>query len=165
MVERIRILPTQDTGVRSLVWEEPPCRRATRTARHNYWARVLQPLKTAPLGPVRNQRRQHSEEPTHHRRGTTRGSPHAARKTQHKQKQSGVLKGCSSHAIHLEQTIQWLLVDSQARAATRVNVRMFPSPRKEAPTLRLHVPAHPRQPLDTTRPLSAYIQLPVLDVP
>ena len=29
-------LPTQGTWVRSLVWEDPTCRRATKPVRHNY---------------------------------------------------------------------------------------------------------------------------------
>ena len=28
----------QGTQVRSLVWEDPTCRRATKPANHNYWA-------------------------------------------------------------------------------------------------------------------------------
>ena len=35
----IRIcLPMQGTRVRSLVWEDPTCRGATRPVSHNYWA-------------------------------------------------------------------------------------------------------------------------------
>ena len=36
-------LPTQGTRVRSLVWEAPTCRRATKPVRHNYWACALEP--------------------------------------------------------------------------------------------------------------------------
>ena len=48
---RIR-LPMQGTRVRSLVWEDPTCRRATKPVRHNYWPRVPQLLKPARLEPV-----------------------------------------------------------------------------------------------------------------
>ena len=40
---RIR-LPVQGTRVRSLVWEDPTCRRATKPMRHNYWAHAPQLL-------------------------------------------------------------------------------------------------------------------------
>ena len=40
---RIR-LPMQGTQVRSLVWEDPTCRGATKPASHNYWACVPQLL-------------------------------------------------------------------------------------------------------------------------
>ena len=39
---RIR-LPMQGSGVRTLVREDPTCRRATKPVRHNYWACVLEP--------------------------------------------------------------------------------------------------------------------------
>ena len=37
----------QGTWVRSLVREDPTCRRATKSTSHNYWAHVLQLLKPA----------------------------------------------------------------------------------------------------------------------
>ena len=40
---RIR-LPMQETWVRSLVWEDPACCRATKPVHHNYWACVPQLL-------------------------------------------------------------------------------------------------------------------------
>ena len=36
-------LPMQGTQVRSLVWEDPTCRGATKPVRHNYWACALGP--------------------------------------------------------------------------------------------------------------------------
>ena len=39
---RIR-LPTQETRVRALVWEDPTCHGATKPVRHNYWACALEP--------------------------------------------------------------------------------------------------------------------------
>ena len=37
VVQWLRIcLPMQGTRVRSLVWEDPTCRRATKPVRHNY---------------------------------------------------------------------------------------------------------------------------------
>ena len=36
-------LPMQRTRVRSLVREDPPCHRATKPMRHNYWACALEP--------------------------------------------------------------------------------------------------------------------------
>ena len=36
-------LPVQGTRVRSLVWEDPTCRGATRPMSHNYWACALEP--------------------------------------------------------------------------------------------------------------------------
>ena len=38
-------LPMQGTQVRSLVWEDPTCHRATKLVRHNYWAYAPQLLK------------------------------------------------------------------------------------------------------------------------
>ena len=35
-------LPVQGTRVRSLVQEDPKCRRATKSVRHNYWAYALE---------------------------------------------------------------------------------------------------------------------------
>ena len=32
------------TGVRSLLWEDSTCLRATKSTRHNYWAQALEPL-------------------------------------------------------------------------------------------------------------------------
>ena len=36
-------LAMQGTRVRSLVWEDPTCRGATKPVRHNYWACALEP--------------------------------------------------------------------------------------------------------------------------
>ena len=48
VVQWLRIhLPMQGTQVRSLVWEDPTCRRATKPVCCNYWARVPQLLKAA----------------------------------------------------------------------------------------------------------------------
>ena len=126
MVERLRILPTQGTGAGPLVWEGSPRSRAARTERRNHWAHVLQLLKTAHPEPARSQRGP---------RTTREGGPLTARKTQHNQRQRSFLKEYSSHAIvnsshaiHLEQTVQWLPADSQTLAATGVNARTFSSP-------------------------------------
>ena len=44
LTQWIRIcLPTQGTWVRSLVWEDSTCRRATKPLCHNYWAYPLEP--------------------------------------------------------------------------------------------------------------------------
>ena len=40
---RIR-LPMQGTQVRSLVWEDPICRGATKPVHHYYWACALEPM-------------------------------------------------------------------------------------------------------------------------
>ena len=71
-------LPVQGTWVRSLVWEDPTCCRATKPVHHNYWACALEPtshnywahapqlLKPACLEPVLRSKRSHcSEEPVH----------------------------------------------------------------------------------------------------
>ena len=94
----------QGTRVRSLVQEDPTCRRATEPMHHNYWAcalelmshnywaRMLQLLKPVRLEPVLHNKRSHrNEKPAHHNEeqpslATTRESPRAAMKTQHSQK-------------------------------------------------------------------------------
>ena len=59
-------LPMQGTQVRSLVWEDPTCRGATKPESHNYWARVLQLLKAAHLEPMLHNKRSHcNEKPVH----------------------------------------------------------------------------------------------------
>ena len=68
----------QGTQVRSLVREDPTCRRATKPVRHNYWACALEPashnywahvlqlLKPARLEPMlRNKRSHRDEKPVH----------------------------------------------------------------------------------------------------
>ena len=53
MVLWIRIhLPTQGTGVPSLIWEDSTCLGATKLVGHNYRANVLQLLKPECLEPV-----------------------------------------------------------------------------------------------------------------
>ena len=72
-------LPMQGTRVRALVRKDPTCHRATKPERHNcwgcavefasqnYWAHVLQLLKSAQLEPVLRDKRSHcNEKPTHH---------------------------------------------------------------------------------------------------
>ena len=75
VVQWLRIhLPMQGTQVRALVREDPPCRRATKPASHNYWAThrnywacVLQLLKPARLEPLLFSKRSHrNEEPVHY---------------------------------------------------------------------------------------------------
>ena len=69
----------QGTGVRALVREDPTCRGATKSVRHNYWACTLEPvshnywahmpqlLKPARLEPVlRNKRSHRNEKRVHH---------------------------------------------------------------------------------------------------
>ena len=127
VVEWLRILPTQGTGVRSLVWEEPPSRRATRTTRHNSRARVLRlPDRTEPARSQGSQQwnpapqgRRHGREPAH------------GKETRHKRTVHVPCFTC--HPLTANNS--WLLVDSQTRAATGVNVRTFSSPRKEAHAL------------------------------
>ena len=76
----IRIcLPMQGTWVRTLVWEDPTCRGATRPVRHNYWACALEPashnywahvpqlLKPTHLEPMLRNKRSHSKEKPAHR--------------------------------------------------------------------------------------------------
>ena len=74
VAQSLRIhLPMQGTQVRSLVWEDPTCRRPTKPMQDNYWAcalepthsnywaRVLQLLQPMRLEPVlRNKRSPHS---------------------------------------------------------------------------------------------------------
>ena len=44
VIQWLRIhLPMQGTQVRSLVWEDPTCHKATKRVYHNYWAHVLEP--------------------------------------------------------------------------------------------------------------------------
>ena len=64
-------LPMQGSRVRSLVWEDPTCRGATKPvcrnywacalepASHNYWARVLQLLKPRHLEPMLRNKKSH----------------------------------------------------------------------------------------------------------
>ena len=72
-------LPMQGTRVRSLVQEDPTCRRATKPMHHNYWACALGPaccnywacmlqlLKPVCLEPMfHNKRSHHNEKPIHH---------------------------------------------------------------------------------------------------
>ena len=68
VVQWLRIcLPIQGTRVRPLVREDPTCRRATKPATHNYWARVPQLLKPACLEPMLCNKRSHrNEKPVHH---------------------------------------------------------------------------------------------------
>ena len=75
----------QGTRVRSLVWEDPTCRGATKAMRHNYWAHVPQLLKPAHLEPMLHNKRSHrnEEKPP---LAATRESPHTATKTQRSQK-------------------------------------------------------------------------------
>ena len=74
---RIR-LPMQGTRVRALVQEDPTCRGATKSVRHNYWACALEPvshnywarvpqlLKPTRLEPVLWNERSHcNEKPAH----------------------------------------------------------------------------------------------------
>ena len=63
---RIR-LPVQGTWVRSLVREDPTCRRATKPVCHNYWACVAQLLKPTHLEPVLCNKRSHGNEKPAHR--------------------------------------------------------------------------------------------------
>ena len=45
VVQCLRIrLPMQEARVQALVWEDPTCRRTTKTMRHNYWACALEPM-------------------------------------------------------------------------------------------------------------------------
>ena len=82
----------QGAQVRALVREDLTCRRATKPMHHNYWARVPQLLKPAPLEAVLcNERSHRKEKPTHCNEeqpllAATRESPPAATKTQHSQK-------------------------------------------------------------------------------
>ena len=79
VVQSLRIrLPMQGTWVRTLVWEDPTCRRATKPMRHNYWACALEPAchdywahmpqlpKPVCLEPVLCNKRSHcNEKPVH----------------------------------------------------------------------------------------------------
>ena len=72
-------LPMQGARVRSLVWEDPTCREATKPVRHNYWACTLelashnywacvpQLLKPMLLEPVLHNKRSHRNEKPLHR--------------------------------------------------------------------------------------------------
>ena len=60
MVQGLRIhLPMQRTHVRSLVWEDPTCQRATKVMCHNYGARTLELV-------LCNKRSHCNEKPRHH---------------------------------------------------------------------------------------------------
>ena len=88
----------QGTWVRSLVWEDSTCLRATKPPRHNYWACPPEPgshnyWNPCALEPGRCSMRSaamrklstgNREQP---RLATTRGSPHTAIKTQCSQQQ------------------------------------------------------------------------------
>ena len=61
MVQWLRIcLPMQGTRVRSLVWEDSTCHRATNPVHHNYGS-------LSALEPVLSNKRSHGpEKPAHH---------------------------------------------------------------------------------------------------
>ena len=60
-------LPMQGTRVRSLVWEDPTCRGATKPPSHNYWAHMPQLLKPTCLEPVLHNNRSHRNKKPAHR--------------------------------------------------------------------------------------------------
>ena len=67
VVQWLRIrLPMQGTRVRSLVWEDPTCRRATKPVHHNYWACGLEPMCHNYWARVPQLLSLHSREPTRH---------------------------------------------------------------------------------------------------
>ena len=80
---RIR-LPMQGTRVRSLVWEDPTCHRATKPVSHKYWARVPRARALQQEKPLQWEARapQLRVAPL----AATRESPRAATETQHSQK-------------------------------------------------------------------------------
>ena len=79
VAQQLRVrLPMQGTRVRALVREDPTCRGATKSLRHNYWActleptshnywacvlQLLRPTRIEPL--LHNERSHHSEKPVH----------------------------------------------------------------------------------------------------
>ena len=65
VVQRMKIhMPMQRTRwVRSLIWEDSTCCRATEPVVHNYWAPVVQLLKPACLEPVLYRRSRHMRSP------------------------------------------------------------------------------------------------------
>ena len=56
----------QGMQVRALIQEDPICCGATKPVSHNYWARVLQLLKSARLEPVLRNERSHRNEKLAH---------------------------------------------------------------------------------------------------
>ena len=46
-------LPVQESQVRSLIWEDPTCRRATEPVHDNYWASALEPRNHAATAEIR----------------------------------------------------------------------------------------------------------------
>ena len=83
VVQWIRIcLLMQGTQVRSLTWEDPTCRRATKPMHHNYWACALEPapqlLKPMSLQPMLHSKRSHcNEKPAYHDKSISNPRPSA----------------------------------------------------------------------------------------
>ena len=78
----------QGTQVRSLVWEDPTCRRTAKPARHNCWAYMPQLLSLSVWSPCSATREATATKPL---LAATRESPRAAMKTQRSQKKSNSL--------------------------------------------------------------------------
>ena len=57
----------QGTQFQALVWEDSTCHRATKSVRHNYWARVPQLLKPVHLELMLHNKRSHRNEKPAHR--------------------------------------------------------------------------------------------------
>ena len=66
-------LPTQATRFRSLIWEDPTCRRATRPVCHNYW-------RPCSLHPVLHNKRSHRNEKPENLKQRTAAACHNLRK-------------------------------------------------------------------------------------
>ena len=59
-------LPMERTQVQSLVWDDPTCGKATKTASHSYLTHTPQLLKPVCLGPMTHNKRSHcNERPVH----------------------------------------------------------------------------------------------------
>ena len=82
LVPRLRIyLLMQRTRIRSLVWEDATCCRATKPVHHNHWGGVLEPTCHSGWSPctlesmLRNKRHQRSAKPTTRQLGSSPHSP------------------------------------------------------------------------------------------
>ena len=98
VVQWLRIrLPMWGTQVRSLIWGDSTCLRATKSMCHSYFSHLPQLLKPTCLEPVLCNKRSHrnekpthcNEKPTHHSERkpvTAMKTPCAPTKTQHSQR-------------------------------------------------------------------------------
>ena len=109
VVQWIRIrLPMQGTWILSLVQEDSTCHGGAKLVCHNYWACVLQLLKSMRLESVlHNRRSHHDEKPAYHKEESplftaTREKPAHSNKTSTDKKQrKRMVTSCFSYHMDL----------------------------------------------------------------